>query len=260
VIQSVFPIPHDGILRKPIITGNQTIIKYQTNKITLPSEDINTPVDYLCPTIRARTEILVAIPAPNFHEGETLLVSVQIIGDVLLCSNTDNNVRDGCVLVTVMNPKEEPFKLTPSCVNTFSVEKFNTAMIHALTNQAETSYMNSRITTLRNVLLTDQLNSEEQESLISICEQYADIFHLEGDKLTNTEAIYHEIIIPTATQPINERPYTLPFKHKEEMNRQVKQWEEEGIITPSKSPWNAPLLVVPKKPDRDGVVKYGICV
>ena len=40
----------------------------------------------------------------------------------------------------------------------------------------------------------------------------------------------------------------------------MKQWEEDGIITPSKSPWNAPLLVVPKKPNRDGVVQYRICV
>jgi len=98
------------------------------------------------------------------------------------------------------------------------------------------------------------LNSEEQESLISICEQYTDIFHLERDKLTNKEAVYNEINIPTATQPINERPYRLPFKHKQEINRQVKQWEEDGIITSSKCPWKAPLLVVPKKTDHDGVV------
>jgi len=38
----------------------------------------------------------------------------------------------------------------------------------------------------------------------------------------------------------------------------VKQWEEDGIITLSKSPWNA--LVVPKKPDRDGIVQYRKCV
>jgi len=170
VIQSVFPIPHDGILGKPFITGNQTIISYQTNEITLPTEDIIISADYPCTTIPARTEILVAIPAPNFHEGETLLVSAQTIGDVLMCSNTVNNVRYGCVLVTVMNPKEELFKLTPSYVNTFSMEKFNTAMIHTLTNQSESSHKSSKITTLRNVLLTDQLNSEEQEFLISKCE------------------------------------------------------------------------------------------
>lgn len=75
VIHSAFPIPHDGILGKPFITGNQTIINYQTNKITLPTEDTIIP---------ARTETLVAIPVPNFNEGETLLISVQTIGEVLM--------------------------------------------------------------------------------------------------------------------------------------------------------------------------------
>jgi len=99
-------------------------------------------------------------------------------------------------------------------------------MVHSLTNQAETSYKSSRIITLRNVLRTNDLNSEEQESLIAICEQYTDIFHLVGDKLTNTEAIYHETNIPTATQPVDECSYRLPFKHQEEINKQVKQWDE----------------------------------
>ena len=260
VIRSSFPIPHDGILGKPFITGNQTIINYQTNELTIPTEDEIISAHDTSTIIPARTEILVEIPASNFQEGETLLVHAQIIDEVLMCSNTVNKVRNGYVLVIVMNPREEAFELTTSHVNKFSIEKFNTAMVHVMTNQAETSYKSNRIETLRNVLQNDQLNSEEQESLITICEQYTDIFHLEEDKLTNTEAVYHEINIPTATQPINERPYRLPFKHKQEINRQVKQWEEDGIITPSKSPWNAPLLVVPKKPDRDGVIQYRICV
>lgn len=260
VIHPAFPIPHDGILGKPFITGNQTIINYQTNELTLPTDDEIISALDTHTIIPARTEILVAIPAPDFHEGETLLVSAQTIGEVLMCSNTVNNVQDGCVLVSVMNPREEAFELTTSHVNKFNIEKFNTAMVHTLISKTETSYESSRITKLRSVLRTEQLNSEEQESLVAICDQYTDIFHLEGDKLTNTEAVYHEINIPTATQPINERPYRLPFKHKQEINKQVKQWEEDGIITPSKSPWNAPLLVVPKKPDRDGVVQYRICV
>jgi len=36
--------------------------------------------------------------------------------------------------------------------------------------------------------------------------------------------------------------------------------EREGVIAPSESPWNAPLLVVSKKPDVNGNVKYRVCV
>jgi len=36
--------------------------------------------------------------------------------------------------------------------------------------------------------------------------------------------------------------------------------DREGVIAPSDSPWNAPLLNVPKKPDVNRVVKYRVCV
>ena len=93
-----------------------------------------------------------------------------------------------------------------------------------------------------------------------ICEQYSNIFQLDGDKLTCTDQIYHEIKTSEAAQPINVRPYRLPFRHRQEIDRQIQKLEEDNIIAPSKSPWNAPLLVVPKKPDENGVVKYRVCV
>jgi len=101
---------------------------------------------------------------------------------------------------------------------------------------------------------------EERESLISTFEQYSDIFYLEGDPLACTDAVFHEANSPATSQPITERPYRLPHRHKEEINKQMKQLEEDNIIAPSQSPWNAPLLVVPKKADKDGVVKYRVCV
>jgi len=116
VIHPVLLIPHNGIIRKPFITGNQTIINYQKKELTLPTEDNIISAHYTCTIIPARTDILVTILAPNFHEGEMLLVSAQTIGKVLMCSNTVNNVRDGCVLVIVMNSKEEAFEQTTSRV------------------------------------------------------------------------------------------------------------------------------------------------
>jgi hypothetical protein len=83
---------------------------------------------------------------------------------------------------------------------------------------------------------------------------------LDGDVLTCTDAVLHEINVQSATWPINDKPYRLPFRHKEEINKQVQKLEEDKIIIPSKSPWNTPLLVVPKKLDKNGEVKFRVCV
>jgi hypothetical protein len=40
----------------------------------------------------------------------------------------------------------------------------------------------------------------------------------------------------------------------------VEEMLKQDIITPSQSPWNFPLLVVPKKADASGVRKWRICI
>jgi hypothetical protein len=47
----------------------------------------------------------------------------------------------------------------------------------------------SRLSNLRNQLRLDQLNSEERTSPVTMCEEYNDIFHLPGDKLTCTSTL-----------------------------------------------------------------------
>jgi hypothetical protein len=55
----------------------------------------------------------------------------------------------------------------------------------------------NRLAKLREELRTDHLNSEERVSLIKICEEYNDVFHLPGDKLTLTTAAEHATPTPT---------------------------------------------------------------
>lgn len=95
---------------------------------------------------------------------------------------------------------------------------------------------------------------------MDIFSEFSDVFLLENDKLKGTTAIHNRIITPPDTQPIYVKSYRLPQKHKEEISKQVEQMEKDGIITLSTSPWNAPLLVIPKKMDSSGKQKYRVCV
>jgi hypothetical protein len=78
--------------------------------------------------------------------------------------------------------------------------------------------------------------------------------------LSSTTAVQHEIRIPDKTVPVNIRPYKLPQVHRQVINEQMEELERNKIIQPSESPWNAPLLVVPKKPDAEGNQQYRVCV
>ncbi|KDR23651.1 Retrovirus-related Pol polyprotein from transposon 17.6, partial [Zootermopsis nevadensis] len=54
--------------------------------------------------------------------------------------------------------------------------------------------------------------------------------------------------------------YRLPEAHQQEIKVQVNQMLEDDIVTTSKSEWNFPLLVIPKKLDASGKRKFRICI
>uniref|UniRef100_A0A2S2NNZ3 RNA-directed DNA polymerase n=1 Tax=Schizaphis graminum TaxID=13262 RepID=A0A2S2NNZ3_SCHGA len=287
VAPSSFPVPYDGILGKPFIIGLQTILNYKTKQLILT--DNQNPSNLVNPTERPKTsnsvdnsetqnstenlqskafkitlqprsETIISIPTPNLQEEEIYLVPAQTLGESILCSNTVNQVCQKQILIAAVNPTEQSVQLTEEQIKGLKFENFTEVKVQTIQKVTETVGTKGRLVTLRDSLDTKHLNIEERESLVSTCEQYSDIFHLEGDPLTCTDAVFHEVNTPGTTQPINERPYRLPHRHKDEINRQMKQLEEDNIIAPSRSPWNAPLLVVPKKADKDGVVKYRVCV
>ena len=47
--------------------------------------------------------------------------------------------------------------------------------------------------------------------------------------------------------PLVSRPYTLPLKHYEWVQKEISTLERAGIITKSISPWASPVVIVPKK-------------
>jgi hypothetical protein len=81
-----------------------------------------------------------------------------------------------------------------------------------------------------------------------------DVFKLPGDKLTAMSAITH--YIPTPSIPANRartlRNYRIPDHRQKGVEIQIQKMLEDDIIQPSQSPWNFPILVLPKKLDASG--------
>jgi len=55
-------------------------------------------------------------------------------------------------------------------------------------------------------------------------------------------------------------PYRIPEIHRDEVQKQTEQMLRDGIIAPSTSPWNSPILAVPKEADASGRKKWRIVV
>ncbi|KMQ91307.1 enzymatic polyprotein endonuclease reverse [Lasius niger] len=85
------------------------------------------------------------------------------------------------------------------------------------------------------LLRTQHLNAEEKKAIIEICKDFSDVLHLDGEPLTCTDDVAHQIATQADSSPLNVRP-------------------------PSTSQWNAPLLVVPKKTNASGKPKLRVVV
>jgi hypothetical protein len=62
----------------------------------------------------------------------------------------------------------------------------------------------------------------------------------------------HTIHLETRTNPKNTRPNRLSESQKQDIERQVTNLLQEGIIVESNSPQNSPVLAVPKRVGMEG--------
>lgn len=126
----------------------------------------------------------------------------------------------------------------------------NKKLVEVDTLQASTLKSQSTIN-----IATEHLNSEERDELLKLCNKYADIFRKPGQHLSCTDAVKHVIPVSQDQLPINQRPYRLPEAQKPLVEQHIREMKANGIIRPSVSPWNSPVVIVPKK----GVDKTRFC-
>ena len=90
---------------------------------------------------------------------------------------------------------------------------------------------------------TNNLTYCQEQQLQKLKEKFADVI---SDDPGRTDLVEHKIETEDAS-PIRLPPYRLPHAAHEYLRKEVKSLLTMGIIVPSKSPWAAPVVLVPKK-------------
>ena len=85
-------------------------------------------------------------------------------------------------------------------------------------------------------------------NILRLTEAYAKLFQ-EPNHLPPQQEIEHRIHLKEGTDPVNVRPYRYAHFQKEEIERQVQEMLQIGLIRPSTSPYSSPMLLVKKKDD-----------
>ena len=93
---------------------------------------------------------------------------------------------------------------------------------------------------------SEQLTEEESQAVAALLHRHKDVFSLSGQDLGRTNLTRHHVETGNA-RPIKQRPRrTSPSKHAE-IERQVDDLLQRGVIKKSSSPWSSPVVLVTKK-------------
>lgn len=99
------------------------------------------------------------------------------------------------------------------------------------------------------------LSYDEKQALLPILNSVKHVFHHPDNRLTCTTNV--ECSIRTVDDlPIYQKSYPYPIAYKDEVNSQISKMLSDGIIRPSRSPWNSPVWIVPKKIDASNQKKF----
>ncbi|KAG1419562.1 hypothetical protein G6F58_004549 [Rhizopus delemar] len=96
-------------------------------------------------------------------------------------------------------------------------------------------------------LETGEISVELERKLRKLLERYKHIFDWNNDTIGFTNLLAHKIIIKEDTHPISHRPYRMSPIEAEYLQKELEKYTKLGVITPSNSPWAAPIILVKKK-------------
>ena len=129
-------------------------------------------------------------------------------------------------------------------------------------NQEEKKFITSPadIDVHRKIILQDaDISEEHQNAFKELCHEFKDIFSVDSGDIGKTPLVEMEIDTGDSP-PITQKPYTLPLKHAEWVQKELEILEKAGVIVRSVSPWASPIVVVPKRSAPGEPPKRRLCV
>ena len=100
---------------------------------------------------------------------------------------------------------------------------------------------------------------KSQQRFEELCEEYGEAFSKHNEDIGRAKLVKMDIDTGDSP-PISSRPYTLPLKHYEWVQREIESLEWAKVIKKSMSNWASPIVVVPKKSAPGEPLKRRLCI
>lgn len=146
--------------------------------------------------IPARSEVIVQYS--NASDGTSGLCESAMIQENIFLGNCLTKTNGNRCLASVINICEDNIMIE---IPQIELSSFNNEQI-----LKHKDFAGNRFS-----IIINSLNFEEDKRLRDILRNYEDVFFLEEESITFTEAAQNEIYIEQSQPPVNTKPYRLPF-------------------------------------------------
>ena len=102
--------------------------------------------------------------------------------------------------------------------------------------------------------INPNLTREQIEEVKKLLSEYIDILSSGPNDMGRTDIVEHHIDTGNAGS-VKQAPPRLPYALKDNVDEEVKRLMEDGLVTPSKSPWASPIVILHRK---DGTIR--LCI
>lgn len=208
-------------------------------------------------TLKPRTETIIAVRIKE--KGKRYCPAMQIQEGVF-SSNTIVKPINGYAKIAIVNLKNEEIQIENLYPSTQPIHHYTEIQLPTEAGQNE-NVQKLRYDNLKKIVENINWTIDEREVIERMLFNYQDIFHLPGDNLTFTNIQKFKLPLVEKAQIINKKQYRLPEKHRSEIQNQIEQLQKDDIIEASNSPFNSPVILVPKKgTDTEGNKLFRMCV
>ncbi len=164
---------------------------------------------------------------------------------------------------TLVNPKQiiVPLRvINPTTSDIILYRGTNVAMVQQaseVTSSKDTSYPPAALDSPLQEMLDRSsvgLEEDQKEALHGLLLKHQGAFMGEDGRLGRTSKFFHRIDTGSSA-PIKQHARRTPIYQRQEVQQQISDMLEQGVIQPSLSPWASPVVLVKKK---DGSLRFCI--
>lgn len=237
----------DGILGSEFLANNNASINFENCTITINRSPIPFKKYHLSKKISSHT-----LEIKTTKKGDWFVPTFQKLTDKIVIEPGIYSSNGKSSIIQVLTTTKSPPKLN----ETVDIEVNNFELLTPIPIKTNEKL---KVDDIAKLIRTNHLSEFEKQQLYEVILKNQAVLLKANEKLSATTAIKHKILTKDE-DPTYSKSYRYPHHFKKDIENQIKDMLNNGIIKHSESPYSSPIWVVPKKMDASGTRKVRVVI